>query len=109
MKFTEVICLSVILSILCSLFSGYLYQLIEKDKRISRRRKETDSINFISKSFCNSCQGKGFNSLDEWKKVCGSMWKLENIEWYCTREGNQDLYYGRWTGPCGKGEIYAKK
>ena len=109
MKFTEVICLSVILTILCSMFGGLVYQLIEKDKRAVRHRKETDSLNFISKSFCNSCQGKGFSSLDEWMKVCDSMWQLDSIEWSRTVEGNQDLFYGKWSGPYGSGEVYAKK
>lgn len=109
MKFTEVICLTVILTILSSMFGGLVYQLIEKDKRLARRKKETDSLNFISKSFCNSCNGKGFSSLDEWKSVCGSLWQLENIEWSYISSTGGDLFYGKWAGPYGSGEVYAKK
>ena len=109
MKFSEVICLSVILTILSSMFAGYVYQLIEKDRKLLRHKKETTSQNFISQSFCNSCSGKGFSSLDEWKSVCGTLWQLENIEWSCRQEGNREVFYGKWIGPYGSGEVYAKK
>ena len=109
MRFTEVICFAVILAMFSSLFSSQIYQLIEKNKKLCELRNETDSLNFISKSFCNSCAGKGFNSLDEWKFVCGTMWQLDSIEWTCVRNGNCDLFYGKWAGPHGEGEVYAKK
>lgn len=109
MKFTEVICLSVILTILSSMFAGLVYQLIEKDRKLLRHRKERDSLNFISQSFCNSCNGKGFSSLDEWKSVCGSLWQLEDIEWSSINDGKDELLYGKWSGPYGSGEVYAKK
>ena len=114
MKLVDVICLYVILALFSSAFVGMYSQILKLDSELEVMRKKTDSLIFISESFCNSCQGKGFSSFDEWKRVCAGMWKLEKIEWkYLGKTGENDdgLWCGKWEGPYGSGEVYgsAKK
>lgn len=84
---------------------------------------------FIQEMFVETCNGNGFNSLDEWKSVCSEKFKLDYITWSRASEfivendeankesevgessvDNQSfLYYGRWHGKNGYGEVYARK
>ena len=113
MRFVEVICFSVILVLFSSAFTGVYSQLLKMDSRLEQIQKKTESLIFISESFCNTCRGKGFSSFDEWETGCASLWKLESIEWECI-EGksvgqNVVLYCGRWSGPYGNGVVYGTK
>lgn len=108
MKLVELICLSLILALFSSAFTRLYSQLLKLDDRLLEVKRKSDSLIFISESFCNTCQGKGFSSFDKWKTGCGSLWQLEKIEWECLDEGDA-LFYGRWSGPYGDGEVYARK
>ena len=105
MRYVQLIILSVILTLFSSMFSSTFFQIIKIDRKLELVRKETDSLIFISESFCNSCSGVGFDSLEEWKRVCSDMFQLETIEWFCC----DNLYCGKWSGPYGSGEVYAKR
>ncbi len=116
MRFTEVICLSVILALFSTLFTGAYRQVFEMDRKLEKLEKNTDSLIFISGSFTASCNGKGFSSFDEWEKACKSMWQLESIGWEYVGEsvpepGNQiyQVYRGNWKGPYGCGEVFSKR
>lgn len=108
MRFVELICLSVIITLFSSAFTKLYSQLLRLDDRLVEIRKKSESLIFISESFCNTCQGKGFSSFDSWKAGCGSLWQLESIEWECLEEEGA-LYCGRWSGPYGSGEVYGRK
>jgi len=108
MRITDLICLSVILAVFSSVFTGVYSQLLKMDKQIEEVRKKSDSMTFISQSFYSSCKGKGFSSLDEWKTVCAEMWALESIDWECVGGEKSGLYKGVWNGPYGSGEVYGK-
>ena len=108
MRLVDLICLSVIIALFSSAFSGFYSQMSRIDKKVAELRKRTDSMLFISKSFYNSCEGKGFASLDEWKKVCAEIWKLESIDWETIGGTKSGLYRGKWKGPYGSGEVYGK-
>ena len=90
------------------MFSAQLFQIKKIDEQLMLLKKQVDSITFISGSFCNSCKEKGFHNLDEWKVVCKKMWKLEEIEWSCFKSGEELIYFGKWNGPYGRGEVYEK-
>ena len=109
MRLVHVICYAALLALSASLFSSMLFEIKEIDRRIEDICKKTDSLIFISRSFCNTCQGKGFENLDEWKQVCSSMWNLTDIEWTSFEKDDEGLFYGKWNSPYGSGEVYAKK
>ena len=109
MRYTELICFSVILALFSSLFASSFYQILKLDKKEKELKARFDSLIFISESFYNSCLGKGFSSFEEWEKGCSSLWKLERIEWEKTGDGNKDLYCGRWEDSSGICEVYARK
>ena len=109
MRFSEIICLSVITALFSSMLSDGLSQLIKLDRELSCIRNKTESLLFISGSFNNVCENKGFSSLDDWKAACTALWKLESIEWKVIKEGENEIYYGCWKGESGDGEIYAQK
>ena len=109
MRFVDVICLSVILALFSASFTGIFSQIIRLQNDVDNARKKSDSLIFISESFCNSCSGKGFSSLDEWKRVCACVWQLDFIEWECVGGEDSGLYCGKWKGPYGSGEVYGAK
>ncbi len=114
MRFPELICFSLLLALFSSLCSSFLFQVKRLNSHLEEIRAETNSLIFISQSFCNTCKGKGFKSLEEWEGVCSALWKLEKIEWTSSEVKNFDeeksrLIHGSWSGPYGSGEVYAKK
>ena len=109
MRLVHIICIATLTALSASLFKSMLFEIKEIDKRIEKLCGKTDSLVFISRSFCNSCEGKGFKNLDEWKQTCSSMWNLTDIRWTYTEVEDNELFYGSWNGPYGSGEVYAKK
>lgn len=108
MRFTDLICISVILALYSSIFIGLFSQISRVDRELSEIRNKTDSMIFISESFLNLCKGKGFSSIDEWKGVCMDMWNLESIDLQRVGDEENGFYICRWTGPYGSGEVYGK-
>ena len=122
MRFTELICFSLILC-LCSIsVSGSLSGISKIDKRICELKRKSDSLFFISESFKKVCncgddgdgRKNGSRSFEEWADMSRSLWKLESIEWKIfentrNEESKEIIYYGCWNGPYGKGEVYARK
>ena len=124
MRYTELICFTLILCLCSYSVSSSLSGIYKIDKRICEIKQKSDSLFFISESFKDlcSCQNtgcqsaaskKGFRSFEEWEAVNRSLWKLEDIEWKvcetdCGEELKESLYYGCWNGPYGKGEVYVR-
>ena len=109
MRYTELICLSVILGISASLFSGFISQISRMDRELEELRKETSSMVFISEYFTAACQKNDCRELEEWKKLCGALWKLESIEWESFGEGENQIFCGSWKGETGSCQVYAKR
>lgn len=109
MRFVELICFSVVLAVFSSGMSGLLYQIRMLDKRAGELKKRTDILLFVSESFYNTCQGKGFSSLEEWKSGCGVLLKLDEIDWEVSEKYAGGLYCGKWKSPYGNGEVYFTK
>ncbi|MCR4954306.1 MAG: hypothetical protein K6A43_09550 [Treponema sp.] len=95
----------------------------EKDWKSVLKEENT----YIHDMFVQTCNGNGFNSLDEWKNVCCEKFKLDYITWskapeyvlnaeneYADTEESENysqngvLYFGRWHGKNGYGEVYAR-
>ena len=115
MRLSDVIVLSVILSIFSTVYAGEISVLRKMDCRIEELREKNDSLCFISESFYKTCEGRGFSSLEEWKTVCQRLWQLESIEWKYVRpfdirsDGNGlNLMCGTWRGCDGVKEIYCR-
>ena len=106
MRFTNLVCLSVLLAVFSSMFTGFYKEFVTMDRKLEALRNHTDSLVFISGSFTALCKGKGFSSFEEWQRVCKIMWQLESIEW---EYAGGEIYCGRWNGPYGSGEVFAKK
>lgn len=107
MRFSELIFLSVILAVFFTTFTGLFSQFLQLNERVEEVRNKADSMQFISESFYNVCEGKGLASFDEWKRVCTGLWNLDCIEWKSVEESESMLIYGKWSGPYGCGEVYA--
>ena len=112
MRFTDVIVLFVILGVFSPVFAGEITALRKMDCRIEQLREENDSLSFISESFYKTCEGRGFSSLEEWKKVCKRLWQLESIDWEYVSYGMADerqLICGTWSGCDGVKKIYYRR
>ncbi len=108
MRYTELICFSVILGICASILSGFISQISRMDRELYEIRKKTGSLIFISESFSSACKKNDCMELEKWKKLCESLWKLESIEWEICGEKENQIFYGRWEGQSGSGQVYAK-
>ena len=109
MKFADVIVLSVILAVFSTVFTNEISALRKLDLLIEQLRTENDSLSFISESFYSTCEGHGFSSLEEWKKVCSSLYPLEAIEWEVFSLGGnagENLICGSWSGTAGEKRVY---
>lgn len=94
---------------------GGIRQYWKFNEKITAKRKETECCRFVAESFKNTCQGKGFESLNEWQNSCRALWKLQYIGWseagdFMIVSGKNEsiLYYGKWIGEAGDGEIYSE-
>jgi len=86
------------------------------DKRIMEQREQVQAVKFISESFEKTCEGSGFEDLNEWQITCRSIWNLEYIGWCNSDEFMIDtaresgiLWYGKWIGCGTEGEIYYRE
>ena len=90
-----------------------LGQLSNKCEEIKER---TLTQKFIAESFKNTCQKKGFVSLNEWQITCREMFNLDYIAWSDAEDfmkvsyDNSDckLMYGRWVSSSCQGEVYCR-
>jgi len=113
MRFTDILVVMVLMvfadiSVCCG-FNTY-FKITET---VEKKREELNSTHFISESFRNCCQGKGFDNLIQWQKNCKALWNLEYISWSKAEMFMEDnhkekgeLLYGAWNGDEGQGEVY---
>ena len=93
---------------------GIVYE--ELCKKCDVERQKYECVRFLSECFKNTCEGKGFRNLNEWQKVCRTLWNLEYIGWASSTEffdddnleNGSDLMYGKWVGAFGEGEVFAR-
>lgn len=116
MRFSDfVIVASLVCMLLLSCDSGFrAYRKLCKEERSVRM--EYQSAKFISESFRNTCNGYGFKDLNEWQVSCRQLWGLSYIGWCDSedfmidefKEEGTDLFYGKWIGKFGSGEVYCR-
>ena len=111
MRYTELICLLLFISFSSSIISTSVSQISKLNKNLEEIRKKTESLIFISDSFSKICEDEtaDIKTFDEWKNMCKGLWNLEQIEWESCPAVDKEIYFGRWTGPYGNGEVYGKK
>ena len=87
------------------------------DQRYFSLSKNKTSKEFVTKSFINTCKGKGFSDLNEWQLVCRELFNIEYIAWANANDfmdvsmanTNEDLFYGAWTLNGEINEVYCRK
>ena len=106
------ICLALLLSIFSSIVSMSIFQFRKMDCQLEQARDKALSTRFISESFCNTCRGRGFSSMEDWALCCQALWQLDQIKWgECETENlrsGERLMRGEWSGACGSGEVYCR-
>ncbi len=115
MRLLELVVFIYLQSFLIFSFSGGLKSCSLLYSKKMEVKNAFDSERFISESFRNACEGRGFASFVEWQKVCKDMWELDYIAWTeadtfmeIEKPEKGKLMYGRWTGPYGAGEVYCR-
>ena len=115
MRYLEILIILFLLS-----FSGmFIFGTIKTYKDLSDKnaaiKSEKDACNFISESFKNTCEGKGFESLYKWQKCCSAIWDLKYIAWCdakdflpIPKEYDKKVLYGTWIGKNWEGEVYCE-
>jgi len=116
MKFTDIVILYVVAGVLIISTSCGLRLCDRIGKESDLRRQESICMRFVSESFRNTCKGKGFKNLNEWQIICRALWKLDYIGWAKAEEfmideagkTENELFYGKWNGFCGQGEVFCR-
>lgn len=115
MNFIQVISSFTIgVSFLISLYGGF--SICEKnEKRILEIKKQVHCEKFIAESFRKTCEGKGFEDLNQWQECCRAMWNLEYIGWANVQDfmiipddSDFSLVCGVWRDKKTCGEVYSK-
>ena len=111
MKFYTVVITAVFLCIISTVLRDSIYYTQKLEQTVRQEFVSYSAKRFVSQSFKNTCEGKGFNSLEQWKSVCQILFKLESIYYEESCVG-ENLLYAKWTGnkdyqKC-NGEVYFK-
>lgn len=113
MKYIDLLLIVFLLCIFSCGFSEWIkiYQRINRE--IVHYQDLKNGNYFIYHSFKNTCEGKGFDSLYQWQKVCKSMWDLTYIGWSNGRDVllvkdncKGDIFYGAWKGDDYINDVY---
>lgn len=116
MNFSNLMIMALIYGTLVINVSACLRQINNGRNKILETKKQTECTRFIYQSFCNTCNGTGFESLEKWQITCRALWKPSYIGWSPASdfmldplEGkNGRLYYGTWKTDYGGGEVYSR-
>lgn len=104
MNFTNLLFVLVLFStVYVSTFSS-LWLCNKKEQEIQKKWKSLNESRFISKSFINTCNGIGFESLDQWEETCRRLYHLDSITWEIPKDS---IYCGKWSSESSEGEIYS--
>lgn len=113
MKLTDAILLMLMVILLSFLSECGLFYAVRIDSVCRDVKTETDMCAFVSESFRNACEKKGFESLEDWQKKCRAMWNLSYIGFSSTdafmggETSDSSLLYGSWIYKGKKYEVYA--
>ena len=109
MRLCSVVVLLLFVGIICVALNDFTFYNASLQKKTAQTFKEYYAKVFISQSFKNTCEGKGFENFEEWQKACYALYKIDSMEW----SESDDFVYGRWTGSAEiercSGEVYVKK
>ena len=106
MRFSSVIVSFIFYVFLSCAAEKGLYGLSLLAKQRDRFRREALCTRFVSESFRKTCQGKGFESLSEWKKSCRAMWQLDFIDY---EQMGEKVCRGVWISASVRYEVYFRE
>lgn len=114
MNFTQIISVFTFTGLLFISCSAGLRFCSIQEKENLELRKQVDCFKFVSKSFVNTCQGKGFKDLNQWQKTCRALWDIQYIGWSSADDflevpenKKNNLFYGTWKSDISNGEVYS--
>ena len=107
MRFSTLIVVIIFLGLISISVHDAMFWLKNLDAKVRETHSCYAAKSFIAQSFKNTCEGKGFESLEQWQLCCRAMFGLEYIAW-CPAEnfmidkaaenGKPCLMYGKWEG-----------
>lgn len=116
MNFIQIISSFTILSLLFISINGGIRLCEKNERKILEKKNQLQCEKFISESFKQTCNGKGFQNLNQWQETCRAMWNLEYIGWSDAQDfmivpDNPDfnLMCGIWKSKNSIGEVFSKK
>lgn len=115
MKYTDLLISIIFLSIFSWSVSSFINIYSDLKSKNNDYIERTNANDFISRSFKKTCEGTGFQSLNEWQKNCKALWNLKYIGWsdatsvmLISDKFKNHAFYGVWIGENYKGEVYWK-
>ena len=109
MKLPLVVIIAAFLCLVSTTIRNAVFYTRTLEQKVSQEFLSYSAKRFIAQSFKEACNGKGFNSLEQWQLVCNSLFGLDSITYEEERDG---LMHAKWTGAdslknC-SGEVYIK-
>ena len=120
MKFHTVLLVITFMGLICVTLKDYSFYSFRHHKKAFSSRHAFTAKKFIAESFRNTCEGKGFENLEQWQVCCRAIFKLEYIGWCQAQDfmiddfaGGGELMYGKWVASgdikeCSD-EVYCRK
>lgn len=84
------------------------------ENRCREMKDERNMLVFVSESFRNTCENKGFDSLENWQKSCRAMWNLSYIGFTFADSfmdydfSDSKIVYGSWIYKDKNYEVYCR-
>lgn len=112
MKLYTLVLTAFLLSLLSGLLRNALFYVSKYEQKSKEYFLSYAAKRFIAGSFKETCEGKGFKDLEDWKLKCKALYKLETITYEKACDDNC-LNHAKWTGKealsnC-SGEVYFRK
>lgn len=97
MKLYTVVLTAVFLCLISTVLRNAVFYTEKLEQEVNQVFLSYSAKKFIAQSFKNTCNGKGFNSLDQWKLVCSELFELDYIT-YKPIENEENLIHAQWRG-----------
>lgn len=118
MRFSQVIVISIITYLISFILDTGLHNSVKLNEIITEKQRNYTEKKFVAESFRNTCQGNGFENLEQWQFSCRNMFDLDYIAWCDSeefmidehKECGKKLVYGKWISKDKKsdGEVYCR-
>ena len=111
MKLYTVVLTAFFLCMISEALRNTVFWTSKLEQKVQEEFLSYSAKKFITQSFKNTCEGKGFENFEQWQNACKSLFNLDSI-FYETDQDDSKLIHAQWKASdnllkC-NGEVYYK-